>query len=171
MIKLEVAAAFNKQINAEAYSAYLYLAMAAWFERRKLPGFAHWMVVQSQEELSHAMLLYRYVVNNGGEVQFSAIDAPPREWENPVDCVAAILAHEKLVTSLINQLVATSLEYGDKAAAGFLEWFVEEQEEEEESAENLLQQVSQAANSAVGLSMLNNELKNRNFHMPGNLVF
>lgn len=170
MIKPEVQTAFNKQINAEAYSAYLYLSMAAWFEKQNLPGFGHWMVTQSQEELSHTMLLYRYVINNGGTVELAAIELPPASWDTPLACARAVLSHEQLVTSLINNLVATSLQYGDKPAAAFLQWFVEEQEEEEENAEALVNKVKMVEASPVGLTMLDKELHARKFHMPGNLV-
>ncbi len=42
--------AINNQIQAEMYSAHLYLAMSAFFEYINLPGFAHWMSAQSKEE-------------------------------------------------------------------------------------------------------------------------
>ncbi|MDR0900096.1 MAG: hypothetical protein LBM26_00390 [Methanobrevibacter sp.] len=45
--------ALNDQLNAEVYSGYLYLAMAAYFEDTDLSGFANWMRVQAQEELAH----------------------------------------------------------------------------------------------------------------------
>ena len=47
--------ALNAQINAELYSAYLYLSMVAHFEAVNLPGFAHWMRIQAMEEVAHAM--------------------------------------------------------------------------------------------------------------------
>lgn len=45
---------FNKQINEELYSAYLYQAIRAYFESIGLSGFANWMKVQSEEEMFHA---------------------------------------------------------------------------------------------------------------------
>ncbi|HDR50256.1 MAG TPA: ferritin, partial [Mariniphaga anaerophila] len=54
MLKERVLKALNEQINAEQYSALLYLSMSAWFEDKGLPGFANWMYVQYQEELTHA---------------------------------------------------------------------------------------------------------------------
>ncbi|GAI97728.1 unnamed protein product, partial [marine sediment metagenome] len=51
----------NKQINAEIWSAYLYLSMSAWFEDKNLAGFANWMRVQYQEEITHALKLFDYI--------------------------------------------------------------------------------------------------------------
>jgi ferritin len=59
-------AALNDQIAAEMYSAYLYLAMAAYFEASDLPGFASWMRVQAQEEDLHAHKLFDYLIERGG---------------------------------------------------------------------------------------------------------
>ena len=66
MINEKMAQALNKQINAELYSAYLYLSMASYFESVNLPGFANWMRAKTQEELMHAMKIYDFV-NEGVE--------------------------------------------------------------------------------------------------------
>ena len=50
MLNKKIEEAINKQINAELWSAYLYLSMSAYFESENLPGFANWMKVQYQEE-------------------------------------------------------------------------------------------------------------------------
>jgi len=73
MIKENIEKALNNQINAEIYSAYLYLSMAAYFHSVNLPGFANWMRVQTQEELMHAMKFYDHINERGGRVYLSAI--------------------------------------------------------------------------------------------------
>lgn len=168
MLKSELENAFNHQINAEIYSAYLYLAMAAWLERRNLPGISHWMVTQSQEELAHAMLLYRFVLARGGKVDLMPVAAPPQEWESPLACVENVLKHERHVTGLINALVEVAVKHGDKNAENYLAWFVEEQEEEEESAALLVEQVKNAG-SPISLNILDKNLSERKFSMPGQL--
>jgi len=65
-INATVEKALNEQINRELYSAYLYLAMAAYLDDLNLPGAAHWMRIQAQEEVGHAMKLYNYVVERRG---------------------------------------------------------------------------------------------------------
>ena len=77
--------AINRQIKAEFYSAYLYLAMAAHAEAANLPGFAHWMRVQSQEEIEHGMKFFKYVNERGGRVVLEAIDRPPEEFASALD--------------------------------------------------------------------------------------
>jgi len=62
----EVLDALNAQINAESYSAYLYLSMAAYFENLGLSGFAHWMKIQYQEESAHSIKFFNYVTGRNG---------------------------------------------------------------------------------------------------------
>ena len=81
MVSERMQEALNRQLNAELYSAYLYLSMAAYYEASDLPGFANWMRVQAQEELSHAMKFYDYLVQRGARVVLDEIEKPPFEWE------------------------------------------------------------------------------------------
>ncbi len=75
--------ALNKQLNAELYSAYMYLSMTAWFESRNLTGFASWMRAQVVEEVEHAMKFYSFINERGGRVKLTAIDGPPTDWDSP----------------------------------------------------------------------------------------
>ncbi|MBS3771960.1 MAG: ferritin, partial [Bacteroidales bacterium] len=84
MLSEKMEEALNKQINAEMYSAYLYLGMSAYFEDRNLSGFANWMYIQAQEEMTHAMKFYRYINERGGRVQLETIEKPPKEWKDEV---------------------------------------------------------------------------------------
>ena len=105
MLSEKMEKALNSQINAELYSAYMYLAMAAYFEQNNLSGFANWMRVQFQEEQMHAMKLFDYVFERGGKVTLTAIEAPPSQWKSPQDVFEATLEHEQKVTGLIDDLV------------------------------------------------------------------
>lgn len=69
----------NKQVNAEFWSAYMYLSMAAWFESKGLKGFANWMRVQFQEETAHALKIHNYIITRGGEAKLEKLDAVPVE--------------------------------------------------------------------------------------------
>ena len=95
----------NSQMNAELYSAYLYLSMEAYFESNDLSGFANWMRVQAQEEMTHAMKFYDYLVQRGARVTLTEIKSPPTEWDSPVATFEHVYEHEQMVTTLINQLV------------------------------------------------------------------
>jgi len=163
MIDPKMQDALNKQINAEIYSAYLYLSMAAYFEANTLSGFASWMRVQYQEEMSHALKLYDYVNERGGRVQLAAIDEPPAEWKSPVDVFKVTLEHERLVSSLIHKLVDLAIELSDHATNQMLQWFVGEQVEEEATAEQILDEINLVGDARSGLFMLNRELGQRVF--------
>ena len=90
--------ALNYQLNRELYSGYLYLAMAAYFEDQDLPGFGNWMRVQAQEELSHAMKFYDYLVQRGSRVFLAEIEEPQSEWDSPVAAFEHVYEHEQMVT-------------------------------------------------------------------------
>ncbi len=166
MIKKRVLDALNSQLNAELYSAYLYLAMEAYFESIDLSGFANWMRAQAQEELAHAMKFYDYIVQRGERVDLSSIDEPQKEWDSPLAVFEHVYEHEKMVTGLINDLMDISVAESDHATANFLQWYVAEQVEEEESASGVLQRVKLTADSPSGLFMLDSELGQRVFNPP-----
>jgi ferritin len=163
MISERMEQAINKQINAELYSAYLYLAMAAYFESVDLEGCAKWMKAQTQEEISHAMKMYDYVAERGGRVVLDAIAAPKSEWDSPLAAFENAYEHEQLVTSLINGLMETAMAEKDHATQIFLQWFVSEQVEEEASANGVVQKLKLAGES--GLFMVDRELGQRIFTM------
>jgi ferritin len=168
MISKKMEDALNAQINAEMYSAYLYLSMAADFEDKNLPGFAHWMYLQAQEEFGHAARLYNYISEQQGKVKLAAIDAPQTEWANPVAVFEAVDKHEQYVTSLINNLVAMAMEEKDFASNIFLQWFVTEQVEEESNASTLLAKLKMVGDHVQGLFMMDRELAQR---VGGTAVF
>jgi ferritin len=139
MLSKKLQDAINEQIRDELYSAYLYLSMAAYSEEANLSGFAHWMRLQSQEEVSHAMKFFDYVNERGGRVVLHAIDQPPTEFESPVSIFEMTLEHEQKVTGLIHKLYELALDEKDYATQVMLQWFIEEQVEEEDSASQILE--------------------------------
>ena len=113
VIKDKMEKALNEQINAELYSSYLYLSMAAYFEANNWLGFAAWMHIQAKEENSHAMKFYKYVFEKGGRVELDAIAAPKTDWKSPLAVFEEVYAHELKVTGLINSLVALAKKEND----------------------------------------------------------
>ena len=166
MLGEKIENALNSQMNAELYSAYLYLAMNAYFESIDLGGFANWMRIQAQEELSHGMKIHDYIIQRGGRVILDKIEKPKTEWESPLDVFEHVYAHEQKVTGLINDLVNLAIEEKDHATNNFLQWFVEEQVEEEESSSGILQKVKLAGEDASSILMLDNEFGQRVFNPP-----
>ncbi len=164
MISQKMQDALNEQVNAELYSAYMYLSMSAYFESTNLPGFANWMKIQAKEETGHAMKIYDFVIERAGRATLKAIEAPPAQWKSPLDAFEATFKHEQKVTGLINDLVNLAIEEKDHATKGFLQWFVDEQVEEEASADAIVQQLKLIKDAPGGLFMINNQLGQR---VPG----
>ncbi len=166
MISERMQQALNGQLNAELYSSYLYMSMAAYFQAINLGGFANWMRVQAQEEHMHAMKFYDFINERGGRVVMKPIDGPPTEWESPIATFEAVLEHEQKVTGLINELVELALAEHDHATNIFLQWFVTEQVEEEDSANDVIQKIKLMGEAQGGLFMLDRELAQRTFTPP-----
>ncbi len=169
MISQKMQEAINRQINAELYSSYLYMSMAAYFEHLQLAGFCHWMKVQVQEELSHAVRFYNYLCERGGRALMAGIEAPPTEWESPQECMQAVLDHERKVTGLINDLMNLAQDERDHASISFLQWFVDEQVEEEASVDAILGKLRLVQSAPGGLFMLDKEMGGRTFTLPVDL--
>ncbi|MCF8063729.1 MAG: ferritin [Desulfarculaceae bacterium] len=170
MLNEKMEAAINAQINAEIYSSYLYMSMATWFDAEALPGMAHWMRVQAQEEMTHAFKFYNYINERGGRVVLSAIDGPATEWDSPLAVFQAVAEHEAKVTGLINGLMDLALEIRDHASSSFLQWFIDEQVEEESSAADTVGKMKLAQDNPSALLMLDKDLAARVFNPPVWLV-
>ncbi len=161
MISKKMEEAVNKQINAEFYSSYLYLAMSADFEDKNLEGFANWMQVQAQEEWEHGMKFYSYIHEQMGRVTLEAIDAPQTEWKSALEIFEAAYQHEQVVTGKINDLMALAIEEKDYATQQLLQWFVKEQVEEENSAATIVEKLKMIGDKTQGLFMLDTALGRR----------
>lgn len=166
MLSEKIEAALNEQINAELWSAYLYLSMGMQFENSGMSGVANWFKVQFKEEQAHAEIFMNYINQRGGRVVLKAIDAVPTEWPTPLDAFKATLEHERKVTALINNLYALAEAEHDYATRDRLTWFVNEQVEEEENAQVLIDKFSLIGNDGMGLYMLNTELAARTYVAP-----
>ena len=170
MISDKMTEAVNKQINAELYSAYLYLSMSSYMSANGIKGAAQWFFAQAQEEMTHAWRLYGYVNSQGKHVELMAIDQPPTQFESLTHAMEETLTHEKKVTGLINDLANLAREEKDHASEIFLQWFVSEQVEEEESVNEVLDQLKLMGDYGGGLFMIDKELGARTFVMPADLA-
>jgi len=153
--------AINKQINAELWSAYLYLSMSAYFESINLGGFATWMRVQAQEEVSHAMKFYNHIIERRGRVLVSAIATVPTNWKSPLHAFDEAFKHEQKVTAMIENLANIATTEKDYAATSMLKWFHDEQVEEELQTDTIVQKLKMVEKSTGGLFMLDRELGKR----------
>ena len=169
-IKQSVEKSINDQINAELYSAYLYMSMAAYFHSLNLKGFANWMEVQAKEEFVHAKMFYNFLVDRGGIVQLRGIDTPPYKWESPEHVFAESYKHEQFVTDRINKLMDLSISESDHATVELLQWFVTEQVEEESNASGILEQIRLSGNNGSGIFLIDKELATRVFTAPAGVT-
>jgi ferritin len=161
MIKKKMEDALNKQINEEAFSSYLYLAMVAYFEEQNLKGFAHWFKTQVQEEAFHMMKLYNHIIERGGSVKLEAIDKPKHGWDSPFQLFEEALNHERHITECINNLMDVAIEEKDHAARNLLNWFVDEQVEEEDQFTEIVEKLKMIGDNKAMLLMLDTEMTQR----------
>lgn len=161
MISKAMQDAFNQQIQAELYSAYIYLSMSAHFESANLPGAAQWMRLQNEEEVGHAMRFFDFIHDRGGRVTLQAIEQPPTKFESALQVFEAALKHEQKVTGMINNLYALAVKENDYASQVMLQWFVDEQVEEEKSATEIVEKLKMIGDQKGLLLMLDHELGER----------
>ena len=166
MINAKLEEAFNDQINKELYSAYLYLAMKVRFQEMNLDGFVNWFDVQFKEENAHAMGMFDYLDERGGNIDLRAIDKPDVKSESIIGIFEQVLEHEEYVTSRINALCDVADEVKDRAALNFLNWYIKEQVEEEANVGGLLAKLRLIGEDKKALLMLDSELKARAFVQP-----
>ncbi len=158
MISDNLRSAINEQIRNEYYSSYLYLSMSAYCESMNFSGFASWLRKQSEEELTHAMRLFDFLLDRDGRVVLDTIDQPPSEFGSLQDVFQEVLDHEKEVTTMINKLYELSLSENDHAASVELHWFIQEQVEEEKSASDVVESLKLAGDNSAAILILDQRL-------------
>jgi ferritin len=161
MISQKIQKALNQQLNEEFYSSYYYLSMSAYFESKDLQGFAQWFRLQADEEYAHAMKIFDYIYQIGGEVQLMKIDGPKTDWDSFLEVFKDTFEHEQKVTKSINDLLELSYSEKDHATVNFLQWFVSEQVEEEATAQQNVKKMEMIGNDKAGLFMIDKELGGR----------
>ncbi len=163
MLNEKVQDVLNSQINKEFYSAYLYLAMSAYFDEIGLHGFSDWTKIQAKEEVDHGMILLDYIIERDGEVKLSQIDSPERNFSNPLQVFEKILEHEKYVTESINCVAHMSDDECDLATRHFINWYVAEQVEEEANARDVIDRLKMFGAEKTSLYHLDKELGDREY--------
>jgi ferritin len=158
--------AMNEQMKNEFASAYIYLAMAGYFQAEDLPGVANWMRVQAMEELTHGEKFFHFICDAAGRTDLRAIDMPQNSYKSPLDCFKAGLKHENFVTASINNLVNLARKDNNYAAEIFLQWFVTEQVEEEANFSLIIKKLERIGDDGNGLLRLDEELGQRVFVPP-----
>ena len=170
MISAKLHNAINAQVNAELWSAYLYLAMSLDAESKGHKGVANWFFIQFQEEQGHARIFMNYLNSVDAKVELLPIEAVPSSWDSVLDMFKQTLEHEKKVTSLIRNLADIAADDKDYSAANRLIWFIDEQVEEEEAARDMIQAFEAVEGNKYGMYMLDKELAARAYTVPSPLA-
>ncbi|MGL4852072.1 MAG: ferritin [Phocaeicola sp.] len=170
MLSKKLEEALNAQINAEMWSAYLYLSMSAYAQDKGMAGMANWFEVQFKEEQDHALIFFKYIISRGGKVSLRPLAEVKTVWESPLDAFKDTLEHENEVTALINSLFTLSEEENDYATQSMLKWFIDEQVEEEDNAQKLIESLTLIDGNGFGLYMLDKELAARVYKQAAPLV-
>jgi ferritin len=157
----ELERGFQDHMQAEFFSAYLYLAMAGFCAARGFAGMAHWLRLQWQEELKHGLRFFDFLLERGVMPQLKALEQPPATWESPLHLFEAALRHEQEITRRIHELYRQAEQLGDYPAQVFLQWFVKEQVEEESQARMVVDQLRLVGDSGVGLYLIDQRLGQR----------
>jgi ferritin len=166
MLSEKLLTKLNEQITHEFYSAHYYLAMAAYFMKEDLDGFANFFIVQAEEERFHAMKFFNFINDQGEEAIVTGFKDPKRDFKSAEDIFSLALEHEKLVSSLINDLMSLAQEEKHYPSISFLQWFIDEQVEEEAGMAKLLSKIKRVGDKGHGILMLDKELAARTFTPP-----
>lgn len=153
--------ALNDQFNFELLSGYYYMGMAAYCSDENMDGFAHFLIEQAKEEYQHAMKFYDFIYDVDGRVMTQAMSEPKNEFKSFVEVFEEALAHEKLVTGRINNLLEMAMEEKSYQTVQFLQWFVEEQREEENTMKDIIFKLEGIKDDFNGLYQLDKELGSR----------
>jgi len=166
MLSEKLTGTLSSQVNAEYYSAYLYLSMSAAANKLGLKGAANWLFVQAQEEMAHGTHIYQYIIERDAVPSFTAIEQPPAYFANINGIFEMTLTHEQKVTRLINAISTLAMQESDHACYQFMMWYVNEQVEEESNARDILDRLNLIGDNKGLLLTLDNELAARVFVNP-----
>ncbi|MHC4908827.1 MAG: ferritin [Planctomycetota bacterium] len=154
MLKNEVHAALNTQVNHEQTAAQEYLAMSAWLDGQNLKGFARYMRTQSDEERMHALKLFDFIHARGSHTVLEQVAQPTITFDSPLAVFKAAQAREQANTASISAAYALAVEHKDYATQTMLQWFIDEQVEEEEWCDEAVALLTAAGDNPAALLML-----------------
>ena len=121
------------------------------------------MRVQYQEETSHALKLYDYLLANGATVKLEPIDKVPVEWNGVKEPFEETYKHECKVTDMIHECYEVAVAERDHATSNMLKWFIDEQAEEEQNVLAILDQLNLMGENGHAVFFMDKELATRVF--------
>jgi len=139
----------NEQIAAEFAAAQQYVAIAVHYDAETLPRLAAFFYAQALEERTHALMMVRFLLDQGTDPVVPGVEAPETRFDDLVAPVALALEQERRVAEQINALAALAREHGDYTSEQFMSWFIKEQIEEVASLSDLVRVVERARESPL----------------------
>ncbi|MCL2097620.1 MAG: ferritin [Bacteroidales bacterium] len=161
MLEQKMETALNQQVNAELWSAYLYLSMSYDMDDKGYEGMASWFALQAKEEFEHATRFMKFIGEREGKVKLTPIAEVQQVWDAPKNAFDDTLKHEKIVTEKIHKLMDMAIELKDYATQNMLKWFIDEQVEEEDTVRKILETLKRIESSPAGLYALDKKLGKR----------
>lgn len=152
----------NTQIEKEAYSSQLYLAMASWAETNGYAGVSSFLYAHSDEERQHMLKIVHYVNERGGHALVPSLDQPDTNFNNLRSVFERILNHEQSVSQSINEIVDLCLKEKDHSTNNFMQWYVSEQMEEESLARSIIDKLDLVGTDSTGLYFFDREIGEMN---------
>lgn len=150
-----------QQVNIELQSGYLYLSMSAYCDSLSLDGFGNWLRVQAEEELGHAMKIYKYLTDNGAKTTLLALSQPKNDFSSVEEVFETALTQEEKLAERFNALANLSQETRDNTTYSFLQWFLTEQVEEISLCRLALEKIKLVGKDGQGILMLDREFATR----------
>ena len=167
MLKQKIEAALNNQIEIEAESSQIYLAMASWAETQGLGGAAQFLYKHSDEERMHMLKLVQYVNERGGRAIIPQLAKPEKEYQSLSNLFQTLLDHEIMVSAEINNLVEICLNEKDYTTHNFMQWYVAEQIEEEALARTIMDKLNMIGQDKGGLYLFDRDIENISLNASG----
>ena len=149
MIKIELQNIINDQITAELWSSNLYLQMSYFLKHQGWEGFAHWMLIHSNEEREHATRMADYLIERGGKVKINMVNLVPEGWGSVLEVFEHSYKQECMVSNMIDKIVLHAIEQQDFATENFFRQFVDEQVEEEALFSGIVDKLKAAGDAGL----------------------
>ena len=146
MLSKELTQALNEQVGHELSAHNHYLAVAVYFAKRSLDGWADFFFRQAEEERGHAMKIVRFLLDNDVAPYIPEAKEARPQYADAAAAVESAVKAEQTVTAQFEAIMAIAQKENDYRALPLLQWFLNEQIEEEATASKLLDIVKSGIN-------------------------
>jgi ferritin len=151
LLSTDIETLLNQQIKKEAHSSAMYLAMASWCNQNGFDYSSDYFFKQSDEERTHQLKLFKYVLDMGGNAVSPDVSNIRQEYSSLREVFEEALEAEIAITQSFKVIAANCLKEQDFVTFEFLNWFFKEQREEEYKARRALELFEVIGEEGTGL--------------------